>query len=97
MAPAEDLSFPDASFDVVVSTLSAHHWADPARAFAAQARVLRPGGQLRVYDLRRHSIDSLAEHARAAALEPASDVQRRLGPLMKRLVGTLVAVKPKGG
>ena len=97
MAPAEDLSFPDASFDVVVSTLSAHHWADPAQAFAAQARVLRPGGQLRVYDLRSHSVERLAEHAKAAALEPTSDDQRHLGPLTKMLVGTLVAVKPKGG
>lgn len=97
VAPAEDLSFPDASFDVVVSTLSAHHWADPAQAFAAQARVLRPGGQLRVYDLRSHSVERLAEHAKAAALEPAADAQRGLGPLAKMVVDTLVAVKPKGG
>ena len=95
VAPAEDLTFPEASFDVAVSTLRAHHWADPARAFTEQSRVLRPGGQLRVYDLRSHSVDSLAELATAAGLEPVSDPQIRLGWLTNLLVGTLVAVKPK--
>ncbi|MGV1008612.1 MAG: class I SAM-dependent methyltransferase [Dermatophilaceae bacterium] len=93
-AGAESLPFPDGSFDVVVSTLSAHHWADPAAAVAEQARVLRPGGQLRVYDLRSHSVDGLAEHARAAALQPACTTEGRLGWVARRLVGTLVAVKP---
>jgi len=53
VATAEDLPFPDSSFDVVVSSLSAHHWADPARGVVEQARVLRPGGHLWVCDLRR--------------------------------------------
>lgn len=46
------LAFPDASFDVVVSTLSMHHWADPKAGLAAIARVLRPGGRSLVWDLR---------------------------------------------
>jgi SAM-dependent methyltransferase len=45
------LPFPDATFDVVVSTLSLHHWRDPARGLAEIYRVLRPGGVARIYDL----------------------------------------------
>jgi SAM-dependent methyltransferase len=45
------LPFPDASFDVVVSTFSLHHWPNPAAGLAEIHRVLRPGGVARVYDL----------------------------------------------
>lgn len=50
------LSFPDASFDLVVSTLSMHHWADPAAALAEIGRVLRTGGRSLVWDLRRGAV-----------------------------------------
>jgi SAM-dependent methyltransferase len=46
------LAFPDRSFDMVVSTLSMHHWADPAAGLAEIGRVLRPGGRAVVWDLR---------------------------------------------
>jgi SAM-dependent methyltransferase len=46
------LAFPDGSFDLVVSTLSMHHWADPAAGLAEIARVLRPGGRALVWDFR---------------------------------------------
>jgi SAM-dependent methyltransferase len=42
------LAFPDGSFDLVVSTLSMHHWADPAEI----GRVLRPGARALIWDLR---------------------------------------------
>ena len=45
------LPFPDASFDAVVSTLSLHHWPDPARGLAEIHRVLGPGGEAMIYDL----------------------------------------------
>jgi SAM-dependent methyltransferase len=38
---AEDLPFPDDSFDVVVCRVAAHHFSDPARAVAEMARVTR--------------------------------------------------------
>lgn len=44
------LPFPDDSFDLVVSSFSAHHWDHPEAAVPELARVLRPGGRLRVYD-----------------------------------------------
>lgn len=46
------LPFPDGSFDVVVSTLSMHHWDDPSAGLAEIARVLRPGGRALIWDLR---------------------------------------------
>jgi ubiquinone/menaquinone biosynthesis C-methylase UbiE len=50
---AADLPLPDASADLVLSTFSLHHWSDPALAFSEIHRVLRPGGLLLLYDLRR--------------------------------------------
>jgi ubiquinone/menaquinone biosynthesis C-methylase UbiE len=52
-ADAAALPFPDASLDLVVSTLSLHHWDDPVPIFNEIARVLRPGGAFLIFDLRR--------------------------------------------
>lgn len=46
----EALPFPDASFDVVASRFSAHHYADPRRAVCEMARVLRRDGALLLLD-----------------------------------------------
>jgi len=46
------LALPDRSFDLVVSTLSMHHWADPAAGLAEIGRVLRPGGRALIWDFR---------------------------------------------
>jgi SAM-dependent methyltransferase len=46
------LAFPDGSFDLVVSTLSMHHWANPTAGLAEIARVLRPGARALVWDFR---------------------------------------------
>ena len=45
-ASAESLPFPDASFDVVVSTMVLCTVGDPAAAIREIGRVLRPGGRL---------------------------------------------------
>jgi ubiquinone/menaquinone biosynthesis C-methylase UbiE len=47
---AAHLPFADASFDVVASRLSAHHYARPELAVREAARVLRPGGCLLLVD-----------------------------------------------
>jgi ubiquinone/menaquinone biosynthesis C-methylase UbiE len=48
---AEHLPFPDASFDLVVSTTSFDHWEDQQAGLAECARVLRPGGHLVCADI----------------------------------------------
>lgn len=53
---AQQIPFPDASLDLVVSTLSLHHWSDPVAVLDEIARVLRPGGSFLVFDLRRDMI-----------------------------------------
>lgn len=68
------LPFPDESFDLVVSTLSMHHWSDPAAGMAEIGRVLHPDGRSLVWDLRpgivpfhRH-VPNPVEHARGTRL-----------------------------
>lgn len=48
---AERLPFADASFDWVVSRLSAHHWHDVPQALAEARRVLKPGGRVLFIDV----------------------------------------------
>jgi SAM-dependent methyltransferase len=43
---AEELPFPDASFDLAISEYGASIWADPYRWIPEASRVLRPGGEL---------------------------------------------------
>ncbi len=47
------LPFEDGELDIVVSTLSLHHWSDTRKAFTEIKRVLKPGGWAMLFDLRR--------------------------------------------
>jgi ubiquinone/menaquinone biosynthesis C-methylase UbiE len=47
-----NLPFSDGEFDLVVSTLSLHHWHDPAKGIQECLRVTAPGGRCWIYDLR---------------------------------------------
>jgi ubiquinone/menaquinone biosynthesis C-methylase UbiE len=49
---AELLPLPDASVDLVVSSLASHHWSEPETAIRELLRVLRPGASALIYDLR---------------------------------------------
>ncbi len=49
----QQLPFADESLDMVVSTLSLHHWIDPDEAFREIYRVLKPRGQFLIFDTRR--------------------------------------------
>lgn len=73
LAPAEDIPLDDDSVDVVVSTLSSHHWADSAEALAEQHRVLCPGGRLWVVDLASHLDEGLVDRVSAAGFRVTDD------------------------
>lgn len=49
----QELPFGDNSVDFVVSTLSLHHWSEPQQALQEIHRILKPGGQFLIFDLRR--------------------------------------------
>ncbi len=49
------LPVPDQTLDFAVSSLSLHHWSEPERGLAEIYRVLKPGGQVLLFDLRRDS------------------------------------------
>jgi len=73
-APAEQLPFPDNSFDCVATTLVLCTVGDPARSIAEAARVLKPGGELR-----------FMEHVRADG--GVGRWQDRFTPLWRRVAG----------
>ena len=72
-AGAEDLPFPDASFDRVWTIHSFHHWEDANLGLTESLRVLRPGGRLLIVEndtngphgLDRSQADELAERLRS--------------------------------
>lgn len=47
----EQLPLEDASFDLITSRYSAHHWPHPQRALSEFRRVLRPGGRFLLSDI----------------------------------------------
>lgn len=51
ISPAEALPLPDASVDLVFSTLSFHHWYDQAQGVKEVGRVLQPGGIFVLVDI----------------------------------------------
>jgi ubiquinone/menaquinone biosynthesis C-methylase UbiE len=88
------LPYRDGSVDLVVSTLSQHHWPDRSAAIQELARVLAPGGRIWIYDLRPAL--RIAQVAAAAAFA-GSDV--RIDPVRAGLLGRLLGrltVEPAG-
>ncbi len=85
---AANLPFADASVDLVVSTLSLHHWVEPGEAFAEIARVLKPGGAALIYDLGLLTVTpaEMAGIAAAAGLEQGDIIRERArGGLISKL------------
>jgi SAM-dependent methyltransferase len=67
-ASAEQLPFPDASFDLVCSRYSAHHWTRLETALAEMRRVLKPGGHLLLIDVQGEEDDLVDSHLQAIEL-----------------------------
>ena len=71
-----DLPLEDESVDLIVSSLSLHHWDRPEAAVAELDRVLRPGGRLCVYDFPFAPFDTLTSEAWNRSLFGGSTAQR---------------------
>jgi ubiquinone/menaquinone biosynthesis C-methylase UbiE len=83
------LPFADHSFDLIASSLSVHHWDDPAAAVPELARVLRPGGRVCIYDFPFAPLDALSDAARARSVlggRPAERTRFRTGVMFLRCV-----------
>jgi ubiquinone/menaquinone biosynthesis C-methylase UbiE len=58
---AEEIPLADGQFDLVVTRLAAHHFADIQQAVREMARLLRDGGQVAVIDLQGDDEEALDE------------------------------------
>lgn len=83
MGAAEAMPFPDGRFDLVVSTLSLHHWLDAKAGLAEMLRVLKPGGQAGIYDVPRWLSQLETRKPGLAGLEERSTLETvwRIGPV----------------
>ncbi len=97
---AESLPLHDASVDLVLSTMSFHHWADQAKGISEIARVLRTNGRFVLADIIapfglsmffKHFKRSNASKTRALFAESGLNVelQQRQWPLFSVLVVTI--------
>jgi ubiquinone/menaquinone biosynthesis C-methylase UbiE len=53
LAGADTMPFPDASFDLVISYASLHHWVRPEKVFRETRRLVKDGGAIIIRDNRR--------------------------------------------
>jgi ubiquinone/menaquinone biosynthesis C-methylase UbiE len=95
VADVRALPYPDDSIDLVVSSLSLHHWTDVSAGVAEIRRVLRPDGRAWIYDA-RPVLHRVAENAspstapvtlEALHSEPTS---RFLGRVWTAVAGRLI-------
>lgn len=68
-ADAEQLPFPDASFEIVHSKDSLHHMRSPERAVAEYGRVLKPGGTALIVESNRYNPSFYVHMTRALGHE----------------------------
>jgi ubiquinone/menaquinone biosynthesis C-methylase UbiE len=92
---AEALAFPDAAFDVVVSSLVMHHIPEEARlrAVGEMSRVLRPGGTLLIADF---AIPKQGPGRLVASLTGHAAMEHRVPPL-EPLVAAAGFSEPQSG
>ena len=76
---ASAMPFPDAAFDFVVCTAAFKNFSDPLGALNEIHRVLAPGGEASIYDLRKDaSQDEIARGVRSMQLSPINALLTRL-------------------
>lgn len=94
IADVAELQYPDATFDLIISSLSLHHWSDPHAALRELRRVLAPAGQVWIYDA-RPALRRGVTAAHATFPESAVRVEAvRTGRLPFALAGRLLVRQP---
>jgi len=101
VAMAESLPLPDASVDLILSTLSFHHWSEPGKGVREIARVLCPKGHVAITDvvlpyglsiLIWHFNQSKPNKIRKMFIEEGLDIQTQQRK-MKRFLGITIGIK----
>jgi ubiquinone/menaquinone biosynthesis C-methylase UbiE len=87
------MPYPEQSFDLVVSTVSMHHWGDPGQVVADAYRVLRPGGRFWVYDFALMRFRGFSASVEATFGTPPTRNIRRFGPLGLPLIVRLATAR----
>ncbi len=90
---AAKMPYPDASFDLIVSTISMHHWQEPEAVVAEAFRVLRLGGRLWIYDARLMRFTSFKGGVERSFGTPPVRTIRPFGPFGLRVIARFAAVK----
>lgn len=72
---AVPLPFPDASFSVVITRYSFHHFLDPKMVLAEMVRVCQPGGRLAVIDVFTSNPEQAEAYNRVEKLRDPSHVR----------------------
>jgi ubiquinone/menaquinone biosynthesis C-methylase UbiE len=93
---AERLPLPGSSVDLVVSSLSSHHWSEPVEAFRELVRVLHPGDRALIYDFRfagltDRELDTVAANV---GIERAAITRRTAGGGPFRLLALVTLTTP---
>ncbi len=72
---AEKIPFEKDYFDLVISTLSFHHWAKPEECLKEVSRVLKENGELWIYEMKHEPTE-----------ENRNELKRRYGPFLSFMV-----------
>jgi len=94
VADVADLPYRDQSVALVVSSLSLHHWPDPAAGIAEIRRVLRPGGSAWLYDVKPQlaaTLNQLKGQGIPARIEPLPPQPAARGRVRDHLLRNWVA------
>jgi SAM-dependent methyltransferase len=89
-ASTEELPFPDASFDIVISSMSIHFCDDVDKAFRELRRVVKPGGRIGISAPKSRSLNVLQVFELAAEMVPEQARDMEL-PMMFAGDGVLAA------